>query len=94
MLMTGRVPPSLTSSTKSGDSVLMKLLWLLTEPLLAGFLDLLPDAPDPVDWVLPWPAWVPFWPFGVTIASVVLVGVAVIALKFLRWIYGLIPVIQ
>lgn len=74
--------------------MLMKLLWGVAEPLLSAFLDLVPDAPDPVDWVLPWPSWVPFWPFGTVLASVFLVGVATLAVRFLRWVYGLVPVIQ
>lgn len=74
--------------------MLMRLLWGLVEPLVRPVLDLLPDAPDPVDIVIPWPAWVPFWPFALGIGLIIVVGSATIALRFLRWVYGLIPVIQ
>lgn len=74
--------------------MLMNLLWTLVEPMVTGLLDLLPDAPDPVDLELPWPNWLPFWPFATVLALVLLVGLAALAVRFARWVYGLIPVIQ
>lgn len=74
--------------------MLMRLLWGLIEPIVAPILGLLPDAPEPVDIVIPWPEWVPFWPFALGIGLIIVVGSATIALRFLRWVYGLIPVIQ
>lgn len=74
--------------------MLMRLVWAMVEPIVSGFLDLLPDAPEPIDLTLPWPSWLPFWPFGVGIALVVVVGVATLGIRFARWVYGLVPVIQ
>lgn len=74
--------------------MLMKLVGLMVMPLLSGFLDIIPDAPDPVDLTLPWPAWLPFWPFGTAITLVTIVGVASLLIRFLRWVYGLVPVAQ
>lgn len=74
--------------------MLMQLLWGLVEPLVRPLLDTLPEAPEPVELVIPWPAWVPFWPFGLGIALILVVGAITIGLRFLRWVYGLIPVIQ
>lgn len=73
---------------------MMKLLWWLARPLVAGVLELLPDAPDPIEVTLPWPAWLPFWPFATVLVLVLVAGAASIAVRFLRWLYGLIPVIQ
>lgn len=72
----------------------MRLLWFLVRPMVEGLMDLVPDAPEPVELVLPWPAWLPFWPFATAFALVLIVGVASMALRFLRYVYGLIPVVQ
>lgn len=74
--------------------MLMKLLWTVAEPLLSGFLDVLPDAPEPFDVVIPWPAWLPWEPFAVGLAAMLLVGSAALLVRFLRWVYGLVPVLQ
>ena len=74
--------------------MLMRLLWAVFEPVISGLFDLLPDAPEPLDLDLPWPDWVPFWPFATVLGMVFVVGVASAAVRFARWVYGLIPVIQ
>lgn len=74
--------------------MLMRLLWSVAGPLVEGLLGELPAAPEPVDLVLPWPAWLPFWPFGTVLTLVLLAGTAFLALRFLRWLYGLVPVVQ
>lgn len=75
-------------------AVLMKLLWTVAEPLVRVLFDLLPEAPDPVFVYLPWPAWLPIEPFYLAGAMLFTVGSALLALRFARWIYGLVPVIQ
>jgi hypothetical protein len=74
--------------------VLMKLLGLFAIPMFEAFLNVIPDAPDPVDLTLPWPGWLPFWPFGTAMVFVLTIGVASLSIRFLRWVYGLIPVVQ
>lgn len=71
----------------------MRAVWWLVRPVVSGILGLLPDAPDPIELVLPWPDWVPFWPFATGLGIVLVVGVATLLLRFARWVYGLIPVI-
>jgi hypothetical protein len=74
--------------------MLMSLMWAVIEPLVSSIVGALPEAPEPVELLIPWPAAVPFWPFGTGIALVLLVGSATLALRLLRWVYGLIPVLQ
>lgn len=74
--------------------MLMKLLWWLVGPIIRGIVHLLPNAPGPVEITLPWPAAVPFYPFAVVILSIVMVGTATLALRFARWIYGMVPIVQ
>lgn len=74
--------------------MLMRLLWSVAEPLVASVMGAVPDAPEPVEVVLPWPAAVPFWPFATVLAAVLVCGAAALVVRFARWVYGLIPVIQ
>lgn len=74
--------------------MLMKLLWTVTSPFVTQILDLLPDAPAAFDVTIPWPAWLPWQPFAVGLAAVTLVGVAGLAIRLLRWVYGLVPFAQ
>lgn len=83
-----------SSRAKGGEAVLMTFVWASVRPFLVLMLGGLPDLPDPVDAVLPWPAWLPFWPFGVTIGAAVVCGVAAFGIRGLRWVYGLVPVLQ
>lgn len=74
--------------------MLMKLLWTVAEPLIRFVFMVMPQAPEPIDLVLPWPAWLPFAPFATAIGMVVVTGVATVITRGIRWLYGLIPVVQ
>jgi len=74
--------------------MLMKLVWGVFKPIVSGILSRLPDAPDPVSVVMPWPNWLPFAPFAVVLATTLIVATAALGLRFIRWVYGLIPFVQ
>lgn len=74
--------------------MLMKLLWSVARPLVTAIMAKIPTPPEPVDVVLPWPAWISFYPFATVLLAVLVAGSAFLALRFIRWVYGLIPVIQ
>lgn len=74
--------------------MLMALLWTVAGPPISYALGFLPDAPEPADWTVPWPAWLPSWPVGLAFVSVLTAGGLFLALRFVRWVYGLIPVVQ
>ena len=74
--------------------MLMKLVWGVFKPIVSGILSRLPDAPDPVSVVMPWPNWLPFVPFGVVLATTLIVATSALGLRFIRWVYGLIPFVQ
>lgn len=72
----------------------MKLIWWLTEPLISAVLGWMPDAPAAVALMVPWPAWLPSWPLVLMFVAVLTAGGLFLLLRFARWIYGLIPVVQ
>lgn len=74
--------------------MLMKLLWAFAETPIALILGLIPGAPEPAELIIPWPAWLPSWPFTLALVTVTTAGVLFLALRVLRWVYGLIPVVQ
>lgn len=74
--------------------MLMSLLWGLVEPFVRPIAEAIPEAPEPVTLDVPWPSFLPTWPLALSIGSVIAVGTAVLLIRFLRWAYGLVPVVQ
>lgn len=72
----------------------MKLLWNFARTPITALFGLVPDAPEPASWVMPWPSWVESWPFTLSVVTIVAAGSAFLLLRFARWVYGLIPVVQ
>lgn len=74
--------------------MLMKLLWDFAGPPITALLGLIPEAPEPAEWVIPWPAWIDSWPFTLSVVTIVTAGSAFLLLRLARYVYGLVPVIQ
>lgn len=72
----------------------MKLLWWVAEPPIRFLFGLIPEAPENGALTIPWPAWMPSWVFAYSVVAVLAAGAAFGAIRFLRWIYGLVPVLQ
>lgn len=73
--------------------MLMQLVWAVFGVPISLLLGLLPEAPEPVSITLPWPDAVPSALFVGALLLCLAAGTLVLALKFLRWVYGLIPVV-
>ena len=74
--------------------MLMQAVWWLVATPVGWVLDYLPEPPDPLDISVPFPAWLPSWPLTVGLAAVLLAAALGLLVRFARWVYGLVPVIQ
>lgn len=74
--------------------MLMRLLWTFARVPVELLLGMIPGAPDPASITIPWPAMVPSFVFFTALPIIVGAGGAFLLIRVLRWVYGLIPVVQ
>lgn len=74
--------------------MLMDLVWGLVRPFYEWIADVFPEPPNPVSMEVPYPAWLPSWPVTTALASVLLVAGFSLLVRLVRWLYGLVPVVQ
>jgi hypothetical protein len=72
----------------------MKLVGIFVLGPLDYLFGFLPEPPDPFVWTIPWPGWLPSWVASYTLTAVIAAGLLFLLVRTVRWVYGLIPVVQ